>query len=48
MTNSKDYPLPSKVAIVHEWFSSKAIGGAEQVVKQLDNILKPIPKPKPV
>ena len=39
MGDSIDCQLPAKVAIVHEWFSNKSFGGAEQVVHILDKIL---------
>jgi glycosyltransferase involved in cell wall biosynthesis len=31
--------LPSHIALVHEWFSPRSLGGAEQVVRQIDALL---------
>ncbi|MFM7314576.1 MAG: glycosyltransferase family 4 protein, partial [Cyanobium sp.] len=31
--------LPSAIALVHEWFSPRALGGAELVVRELDQLL---------
>tara|TARA_Y100001968_G_scaffold292816_2_gene298356 strand:- start:48019 stop:49257 length:1239 start_codon:yes stop_codon:yes gene_type:complete len=31
--------LPKRVALVHEWFSPGAVGGAEKVVKSIDQLL---------
>ena len=31
--------LPQRVALVHEWFSPRSIGGAELVVQELDSLL---------
>ena len=36
MESSSSFLPPNKIAIVHEWFSSKANGGAEKVVKAID------------
>ena len=33
------FPFPT--ALVHEWFSSRSVGGAELVVQQLDQLLNP-------
>jgi hypothetical protein len=30
---------PSSVALVHEWFTPRSVGGAEQVVEELDRLL---------
>ncbi len=34
--------LPKKVALVHDWFSPRSVGGAEKVVKSIDSILTSI------
>ena len=34
--------LPSPIALVHEWFSPRSLGGAEQVVRQLDSMLSAV------
>ncbi|MFM7675789.1 MAG: glycosyltransferase [Synechococcus sp.] len=34
-------PLPSSVALVHEWFTPRSVGGSEAVVQQLDALLHP-------
>jgi glycosyltransferase involved in cell wall biosynthesis len=31
--------LPGPIALVHEWFSPRSVGGAEQVVRQIDTML---------
>ncbi len=31
--------LPNRIALVHEWFSPKSLGGAEQVVQSIDRLL---------
>ena len=31
--------LPSAIALVHEWFSPRSLGGAELVVRELDALL---------
>ena len=31
--------LPSRIALVHEWFSPRSVGGAEQVVDAIDHLL---------
>ncbi|WP_320675007.1 glycosyltransferase [Prochlorococcus sp. MIT 1341] len=31
--------LPSRIALVHEWFSDRSVGGAESVVEQIDLLL---------
>ncbi|NQV10434.1 MAG: glycosyltransferase [Cyanobacteria bacterium] len=33
--------LPSSIALVHEWFTPRSVGGAEQVVRELDQLLHP-------
>lgn len=33
--------LPDSIALVHEWFSPWAVGGAEAVVRELDQLLAP-------
>ena len=32
--------LPHRIALVHEWFSPRSVGGAEQVVKEVDSLLR--------
>jgi glycosyltransferase involved in cell wall biosynthesis len=32
--------FPSPIALVHEWFSPRSVGGAEQVVRELDKLLE--------
>ena len=31
--------LPKSIALVHEWFSSRSFGGAEQVVHEIDKLI---------
>jgi len=31
--------LPSRIALVHEWFTPRSVGGAELVVQQIDRLL---------
>ena len=31
--------LPGRIALVHEWFSPRSVGGAEQVVETIDTLL---------
>ena len=31
--------LPSRIALVHEWFSPSSFGGSEQVVQEIDKLL---------
>jgi len=31
--------LPDSIGLVHEWFSPRSVGGAEQVVRQIDGLL---------
>jgi len=31
--------LPGPIALVHEWFTPRSVGGSEQVVRQLDRLL---------
>ena len=41
LTNSKfiEKKIDSKIALVHDWFLKDSIGGAEKVVKEIDNLL---------
>ncbi len=39
MKNPPIKSLPKKVALVHEWFSPYSYGGAEQVVKEINELL---------
>ncbi len=34
--------FPTRAALVHEWFSPKSVGGAEQVVRAIDELLEAI------
>jgi len=34
-------PFPFPTALVHEWFSPRSLGGAEQVVQVIDELLQP-------
>ena len=34
-------PFPFPTALVHEWFSPRSVGGAEQVVQVIDQLLQP-------
>jgi glycosyltransferase involved in cell wall biosynthesis len=31
--------LPSRIALVHEWFTPRSVGGSEQVVREIDRLL---------
>ncbi len=33
--------LPAPIALVHEWFTPRSVGGSEQVVRALDPVLQP-------
>jgi len=33
--------LPSRIALVHEWFTPRSVGGSEQVVREVDGLLNP-------
>ena len=33
--------LPSRIALVHEWFTPRSVGGSEQVVREMDRLLEP-------
>ncbi|MCT0212935.1 glycosyltransferase [Synechococcus sp. CS-1324] len=33
--------LPSRIALVHEWFTPRSVGGSEQVVREVDRLLSP-------
>lgn len=33
--------LPAPIALVHEWFTPRSVGGSEQVVRALDPLLRP-------
>ncbi|ABX09297.1 glycosyltransferase [Prochlorococcus marinus] len=39
MVNKVPTDFPERVALVHEWFSSRSTGGAEQVVHAIDNLI---------
>ena len=39
MVDFNSIELPKKIALVHEWFSPNAVGGSEQVVKTIDELL---------
>lgn len=32
--------FPTPVALVHEWFTPRSVGGSEQVVAELDRLLQ--------
>ena len=32
--------LPQRIALVHEWFTPRSVGGSEQVVRELDRLLE--------
>ncbi len=32
--------LPQRIALVHEWFTPRSVGGSEQVVRELDQLLQ--------
>ncbi|MCB4428372.1 glycosyltransferase family 4 protein [Synechococcus sp. MU1643] len=32
--------LPQRIALVHEWFSPRSVGGAERVVQEVDSLLR--------
>ena len=40
MRSSSNLHLPTRTGIIHEWFSAKSVGGAEKVVKAIDENLK--------
>ena len=42
MNQTDQIKLPKKVALVHEWFSNRSVGGAENVVNCCieNNVLK--------
>ena len=31
--------IPKKIALVHEWFSPRSVGGAEQVIRIIDGLI---------
>ncbi|MGB0277072.1 MAG: glycosyltransferase family 4 protein, partial [Synechococcus sp.] len=39
MASASDH-LPQRIALVHEWFSPRSVGGAEQVVQEVDSLLR--------
>jgi len=39
MTVQGSVDLPSRIALVHEWFTPRSVGGAEQVVDVIDHWL---------
>ena len=39
MPSASDH-LPQRIALVHEWFSPRSVGGAEQVVQEVDSLLR--------
>ena len=42
MSVNSSLDLPSNIALVHEWFTPRSFGGAESVVKSIDNLLTEI------
>ena len=39
MPSASDH-FPQRIALVHEWFSPRSVGGAEQVVEEVDSLLR--------
>ncbi|MDC3185858.1 glycosyltransferase [bacterium] len=39
MLSASDH-FPQRIALVHEWFSPRSVGGAEQVVRVVDSLLR--------
>ena len=39
MPSASDH-FPQRIALVHEWFSPRSVGGAEQVVEAVDSLLR--------
>ena len=39
MSSASDH-LPQRIALVHEWFSPRSVGGAERVVQEVDSLLR--------
>ena len=39
MPSASDH-LPQRIALVHEWFSPRSVGGAERVVQEVDSLLR--------
>ena len=39
MPSASDH-LPQRIALVHEWFSPRSVGGAERVVQEVDLLLR--------
>ena len=39
MPTASDH-FPQRIALVHEWFSPRSVGGAEQVVQEVDSLLR--------
>jgi len=37
--------LPGPIALVHEWFTPRSVGGSEQVVRELDGLLAALGRP---
>ena len=37
--------LPQPIALVHEWYTPRSVGGAEQVARQLDGLLERAGRP---
>ena len=42
MSVNASLDLPSNIALVHEWFTPRSTGGAENVVKVVDDLLTEI------
>ena len=39
MVVNKSLDLPGNIALVHEWFTPRSTGGAENVVQVIDDLL---------
>ena len=39
MPTASDH-FPQRIALIHEWFSPRSVGGAEQVVQEVDSLLR--------
>ena len=42
MSVNSSLALPSNIALVHEWFTPRSTGGAENVVQVIDDLLTEI------
>ena len=39
MAEIDEFNLPRRIALVHDWFTPRSVGGAEQVVRAIDELL---------